>query len=257
MKEILQISSLENETLKRLCKLKKKKYREEEKLFLAEGRKFLDYLEDVVYLILREDVLFEEKDFPKDDCTVLRLSRRCFEKLSSQENSQGIILVYSRKEPDFKKIGKQILVLDDIQDPGNLGTILRLADASGFQDVLLTAGSVDVYNEKTVRSSMGSIFHIRNYTMEKEEMLNFLKQKKYHCIVTSLQEDSIPYTEMDLEEKNAFIFGNEGHGVSPEFLDFAAQKVIIPISGKAESLNVAMALGIIAFYLRDLKRIWK
>ena len=150
---------------------------------------------------------------------------------------------------------RQLIILDDIQDPGNLGTIIRLVDASGFSDIILTKNSVDYYNEKVVRSSMGSIFHVNLHTMEKIEIVDYLKKQQYNIVVTSLQEDSIPYMEMSLDERNAFVFGNEGHGVSKEFLDIADEKVIIPISGQAESLNVAMALGILLFYSRDLKRV--
>ena len=104
---------------------------------------------------------------------------------------------------------------------------------------------------------MGSIFHVRTHPMKKEEILAFLKEKNYAVTVTTLQEDSIPYTDLEVKGKNAFVFGNEGHGISEDFLALAFQKIIIPISGKAESLNVAMALGIIIFYLRDLKRLVK
>lgn len=257
MKEILEISSLENEHIKSWAKLKKKKVREEQKLFLAEGRKFLDYPENAKYLLFREDVSYDSEVLARFSCPVFRLSKKCFDKISSQENSQGVILIYSMDKASLEDCREQVLVLDDIQDPGNLGTILRLADAAGFSDILLTENCADVYNEKVVRSSMGSIFHIRSYSLTKNEILSFLKEENYAVTVTSLQEDSIPYTEMEVQEKNAFIFGNEGHGVCEEFLQAASQKIIIPISGKAESLNVAMALGIIIFYLRDLKRLVK
>lgn len=257
MKEILQISSLENETIRKFLKLKKKKHRDELKLFLAEGRKFLEYPERANYLLLREDIVLEKGIIKGFSCPIFSLTKKCFQKLSSQENSQGVILVCSFEENQLEEVREQILILDDIQDPGNLGTILRLADAAGFRDILLTNKSVDVTNEKVVRSSMGSIFHVNTYSRKKEEIINFLKEKGYHCIATSLQEDSVPYTEVQVKEKNAFIFGNEGHGISEEFLDISSQKLIIPISGKAESLNVAMALGILIFYLRDLQRIFK
>jgi len=255
MREIYKISSLENEKIKNFLKLRKKKYREEEKAFLAEGRKFLDYPEAAKYLLLREDVKVGQETIEKFNCPVFSLSFKCFEKISVQESSQGVIVIYSYPKIELSKEVKQLIVLDDIQDPGNLGTIIRLVDAAGFSDILLTKHSVDCYNEKVVRSSMGSIFHVNIHIMEKEEIIKYLEKQNYHILVTSLQEDSIPYTEMPVKEKNAFIFGNEGHGVSQEFLEIAEKKIIIPISGKAESLNVAMAVGIILFYTRDLKRI--
>lgn len=255
MKEIFKISSPENEKVKFFSKLKKKKYREEEQIFLAEGRKFLDYPEGAKYVLLREDVKGEEEQLERFSCPIFSLSKKCFEKISVQENSQGVILFYSYPKLEISKNTKQLIVLDDIQDPGNLGTIIRLVDAVGFSDILLTKHSVDCYNEKVVRSSMGSIFHVHLHVMEKKEIIDYLQAENYHVLVTTLQQDSVAYTEMQLKEKNAFVFGNEGHGVSEEFLELAEQKIIIPISGQAESLNVAMAVGIILFYSRDLKRI--
>ncbi|MDK4522250.1 RNA methyltransferase [Fusobacterium necrophorum] len=255
MKAWIHISSPENEKVKFFSKLKKKKYREEERVFLAEGKKFLDYPEGAKYVLLREGVEVEEERLERFSCPVFLLSQKCFEKVSVQENSQGVILLYSYPVIEISKAAKQLIVLDDIQDPGNLGTMIRLVDAAGFSDIFLTKHSVDCYNEKVVRSSMGSIFHVRLHVMEKKEILEYLQAENYHVLVTTLQRDSVAYTEMQLKEKNAFVFGNEGHGVSKEFLELAEQKIIIPISGQAESLNVAMAAGIILFYSRDLKRI--
>ena len=255
MRDILKISSLENEQLKFFSKLKKKKYREEAKLFLAEGRKFLEYSENASYVLFREDIPIEETILEKFNCPIISLSSKCFEKVSVQENSQGVIILYSYKNIVLSRDARQLIILDDIQDPGNLGTIIRLVDASGFSDIILTKNSVDYYNEKVVRSSMGSIFHVNLKKKKKIEIVDYLKKQQYNIVVTSLQEDSIPYMEMSLDERNAFVFGNEGHGVSKEFLDIADEKVIIPISGQAESLNVAMALGILLFYSRDLKRV--
>lgn len=249
------INSLDNSTIKKIKKLKQRKYREEEKKFLAEGRKFLDFTYTPDLIILKEN--FEDFEnittkLERFDCRKIVVNDRIFKELTSQENSQGVILVYPYCETNIEKINNNIIVLDKIQDPGNLGTIIRVADAAGFKDIILSKGSVDCYNEKCVRSSMGSIFNMNIVYMEELQLIHFLKEKKYKFLVTALENNSIEYTDITLNEKNAIIFGSEGNGVSDNFLKAADKTVIIPIYGSAESLNVAMASGIILYKVREL-----
>lgn len=249
------INSLDNSTIKKIKKLKQRKYREEEKKFLAEGRKFLDFTYTPDLIILKEN--FEDFEnittkLERFDCRKIVVNDRIFKELTSQENSQGVILVYPYCETNIEKINNNIIVLDKVQDPGNLGTIIRVADAAGFKDIILTKGSVDCYNEKCVRSSMGSIFNMNIVYMEELQLIHFLKEKKYKFLVTALENNSIEYTDITLNEKNAIIFGSEGNGVSDNFLKAADKTVIIPIYGSAESLNVAMASGIILYKVREL-----
>lgn len=246
------ITSKDNELFKSLKKLKAKKYRELGKLFLAEGRKFLEFEEIPKVIIFKEGVSEESiKLSEKFQCKKIILSEKLFKELSSQENSQGVIICYNSKEQKLDYLDKNIVVLNRVADPGNLGTIIRVADAAGFKDIILTKGSVDCYNEKTVRSSMGSILSINIYYLEEEDTIHLLKEKGYKIIATALEKDSIPYTKMRLEEKNAFVFGNEGDGISQNILLKSDEKVIIPIYGSAESLNVAMATGIILYDVRN------
>ncbi|MCI6380940.1 TrmH family RNA methyltransferase [Fusobacterium mortiferum] len=249
------INSLDNSTIKKIKKLKQRKYREEEKKFLAEGRKFLDFTYTPDLIILKEN--FEDFEnittkLERFDCRKIVVNDKIFKDLTSQENSQGVILVYPYCETNIGKINNNIIVLDKIQDPGNLGTIIRAADAAGFKDIILSKGSVDCYNEKCVRSSMGSIFNMNIVYMEELQLIQFLKEKKYKFLVTALENNSIEYTDITLNEKNAIIFGSEGNGVSDNFLKAADETVIIPIYGSAESLNVAMASGIILYKVREL-----
>ena len=249
------INSLDNSTIKKVKKLKQRKYREEEKKFLAEGRKFLDFTYTPDLIILKEN--FEDFEnittkLERFNCRKIVVNDKIFKDLTSQENSQGVILVYPYCETNIGKINNNIIVLDKIQDPGNLGTIIRAADAAGFKDIILTKGSVDCYNEKCVRSSMGSIFNMNIVYMEELQLIQFLKEKKYKFLVTALENNSIEYTDITLSEKNAIIFGSEGNGVSDNFLKVADETVIIPIYGSAESLNVAMASGIILYKVREL-----
>ena len=249
------INSLENNTIKKIKKLKIKKYREEEQLFIAEGRKFLDFEFVPEMLIFHEDYTITDEIQKKIDrfqCRKIKVSDKVFSQLTSQENSQGVIVIYPMKKGDLNILNNNIVVLDKIGDPGNLGTIIRVADAGGFKDILLTKGSVDCWNEKVVRSSMGSILNMNIIYLEEEELISFLKEKGYKMEVTALDKTSIEYTEMSLGEKNAIIFGNEGNGVSQRFLEVSDEKLIIPIYGIAESLNVAMACGIILYKTREI-----
>ncbi|MGL6099858.1 MAG: TrmH family RNA methyltransferase, partial [Fusobacteriaceae bacterium] len=122
----------------------------------------------------------------------------------------------------------------------------------GFNDILLTKGSVDCYNDKVVRSSMGSIFSMNLIYMEESDILSLLEEREYKSFVTALAKDSIDYNMVKLVNRNAIVFGNEGQGVSDNFLKIADNKVIIPIYGTAESLNVAVASGIMLYKVREL-----
>lgn len=249
------INSLENITIKKIKKLKIKKYREEEQLFIAEGRKFLDFDFSPEILIFHENYLITEEIQKKIDrfqCRKIQVSDKVFSQLTSQENSQGVIVIYPMKKGDLNILEDNIVVLDKIGDPGNLGTIIRVADAAGFKDILLSKGSVDCWNEKVVRSSMGSILNMNIVYLEEEKLISLLKEKEYKMEVTALDKSSIEYTKMNLSKKNAIIFGSEGNGVSQKFLEESDEKLIIPIYGIAESLNVAMACGIILYKTKEV-----
>lgn len=251
-----KILSPENSKFKLLKKLKQKKYREEYQLYLAEGTKFLDFDECPEYIIIKENEFSEESEILKKTkkfiCKKLILPKALFEQLTSQENSQGIILAYKTKKISLIDFGNNIVILDRVADPGNLGTIIRLCDAAGFKDIILSTGCVDIYNEKVVRSSMGSIFGINFIYLDEKEIFDFVEKNNYKMFVTALNSKSIEYTDITLSSKNCFVFGNEGVGVSDNFLKKAYKTIIIPIYGTAESLNVAVASGIILYKMREL-----
>ncbi|MGB6129638.1 MAG: RNA methyltransferase [Psychrilyobacter sp.] len=246
------INSKENKLFKTIKKLKLKKYREREKLFLAEGHKFLDFSIPPKYIILRDGV---EEKFPKIDdfnCKKYIYSDTLFNDISTQENSQGVVLIYDFLYNSMDDLGENIVVLDRIQDPGNLGTIIRLVDAVGIKDMLLTTGSVDIYNEKSVRSSMGSLFNLNINYLSEENLIEFLKLNNYNILSSGLTNESVNYNKIKLKGKNAVVFGNEGQGVSKEILKASNEIVKIPIYGSAESLNVGVATGIILYKIKEI-----
>lgn len=245
------IRSKDNKFIKTIKKLKTKKGRDKEGHFIAEGRKFLDYKEMPRDIIISEEFLgvynipslLEEK--------VKVVSTSVFKELSTQEASQGIILIY----PKFKfkeNYEKKIVILDRLQDPGNIGTIIRIIDSVGFKTVFLMEGTGDIYNPKTVRSSMGSIFNLNFKKLSFEELKEFNEKERYKIHATGLTNESVDYLSMKLDGKDIFVFGNEGNGVSQEILDMANEIVKIPIYGSAESLNVGVATGIVLYKVREI-----
>jgi TrmH family RNA methyltransferase len=179
------------------------------------------------------------------------VSQAVLEKCSDTQTPQGIFAVVSK--PDMAggalwpaDMPDLVVVIDGIQDPGNLGTIIRSADAVGAGGILLGAGTVDAYNPKAIRSTMGSFFHLPIVEGDLLQILPHAKAEGVQLVTTSLQASQSCY-ETDLSKPTWIILGNEAKGVSPEVGDIADVKVIIPMQGKAESLNVAMAATVLLF----------
>ena len=186
-----------------------------------------------------------------DNLTILK--DELFNEVSTQENSQGIIFLYSKNLNTIDDIEGDVVILDDVQDPGNVGTIIRTMIATDFRNLILTKGSVDVYNPKTVRATMSGIFKLNVIYETSENIVKFLKEKNYLTISTALHEDSISYDEIEQKERNAYIFGHEGGGVSDYLIENSDIKAIIPIYGNIESLNVSVATGVFLYKMREKK----
>lgn len=248
------IASRENSFFKSLKKLSIKKYRDEKKLFLVEGTKLIEFADKIEFIIVKESKSsFFSEYINRDNCFIF--NDVLFNDISSQNNSQGVILVLKYIERNIDVDANEIVILDNIQDPGNLGTLIRLVDAVGIKDIILTKGSCDIYNEKVVRSTMGSLFNVNIEYFSLSKLSEFLIVNDFNILSTALANDSIPYDKMNIKRKNAIIFGNEGHGVSKELLEITNEKLIIPIYGKAESLNVGIAAGVFLYKYIEKKHL--
>lgn len=240
--------------LKFYSSLTQKKYRKLEERFIAEGKKVV--LEGLKSNYKCEKIFctynFKEENphlfnqFLKNHFVEV-LTSQDFSKLSDTVNSQEISAVFflSRKsfEPD-KKLPDKLIYLENISDPGNLGTILRICDWFGFTEVLLNESCADLYNSKTIRASAGSIFHINIYENEPiEKSIKKLKKKGYNILISDLKGESI--YEYNFSGKNVIVFSNEANGPSNEILQLADDIITIPRFGSAESLNVASAAAVI------------
>ncbi len=249
------IESKENNLFKNTRKLKERKNRNKSSKYIIEGfrlvREALKAKVNVDYLIVAEDA--DEKieqylmNYITEDMKVYKISNNLFKELISTENPQGILAVINMNIVELKSEGDFYLLCDKLQDPGNLGTIIRTAHAAGVNGIILTKGTVDIYNEKTIRSTMGSIFYIPiQYDDADFSLVKELKSKGFNLVATSLDTDK-NFFDVDLKVKVILTVGNEGNGVSEEVLSMADTKVKIPMPGNAESLNVAIAASVIMY----------
>lgn len=256
------ISSKENELVKHIKKLKEKKYRDLHQEYIIEGikmiREAIDENAEIKQIIICEecektDVIPKELMYviAKKECVYV--TEKVFETMTGVMNPQGILAVISKdKNQDQIDFNQEImLALDDIQDPGNLGTILRTADSVGLNQILISKGTADAFNPKVVRSTMGAIFRVKIIECENlEETLKEIKKKKFQILVTSLQTKNSIY-DVDYQNK-VIVIGNEANGVKEEIQNLAQEKVKIPMIGKTESLNASVATGIILYeYVRQ------
>lgn len=251
------IESKENRKYKLLKKLSQKKYRDLNNIFIAEGEKFIKECKTASHCIIQKSRFdyFEKKYNLDNFIKITILNDKLFSEISSQENSQGILFIHSKNTISLNEIKGDIVILDDVQDPGNIGTIIRTLVALNYENLILTKGSCDVYTPKAVRASMGSIFKLNIIYATYDEIKEFIEKNSYISFATNLSKNSIEYTNCKLnKDKNAYIFGNEGGGVSKTLLDFCNYNVIIPISDKVNSLNVSVATAVFLYKMRELEK---
>ncbi|XJS11466.1 TrmH family RNA methyltransferase [Aerococcaceae bacterium WGS1372] len=169
--------------------------------------------------------------------------------LSATQSPQGIFAILEMgSTEEFNWDGSRYVLIDQVQDPGNLGTIIRTADAAAVDGVIIGSGSVDVYNDKVIRSTQGSIWHLPIIEMELTDAIRSLQDNQVKVYATVLHKEAKAYTEIQSIEKMALIVGNEGQGVQEKLQSLADEFTYIPMPGKAESLNVAVATAILLFH---------
>jgi TrmH family RNA methyltransferase len=257
VRENMLITSKDNEFIKHLKKLKDKKYREESGEFIIEGTKMIEEAINenakIKHIIVCDDCKTQSsfsKEFlyeiAKYNCVYV--TEKIFATITDVMNPQGILAVIDKasKNEEIDYDANLFLILDNIQDPGNMGTILRTADSINLKQIIVKKGTADCFNPKVVRSTMGAIFRVKVLEFENlEKVIKDLKKKKIKVYATDLATDKSVY---DVEyKKAAIVIGNEANGVSKEVLELADQKIKIPMLGKTESLNAAVATGVILY----------
>ena len=247
-----EISSKDNKIF-RLCEqLSHKKYRDKLGLYLIEGENLLEEavkngaaIKTVLMCRDYRGSLFGTED--KAFC----LSDKLFEQLSQTETTQGIMAIVEKPElsPDFflNRGGGNFIVLDRLQDPGNIGTILRTADAAGYELAIVMKGTADVFSPKAVRAATGSLFRMPVVFMDSvDELMEFTRAAGKKLVATCFDTDRYYYDE-NLKENIALIIGNEGSGISRELIECSDLKIKIPMHGNIESLNASVAAGILMY----------
>ena len=256
------ISSKDNELVKHIKKLKDKKYRDESNEYIIEGVKLIEEAvkenAKIKKIIVCEDTTRTYEiptnvmlEIAKYEC--IYVTDKIFASITQVTNPQGIMAIIEKNigntEIDYSQ--DIIVVLDDVQDPGNLGTILRTVDSIGLNQIIVSKETADAFNPKVVRSTMGAIFRIKIIEVEDlKQMIKEMKKHHYKLMVTSLQTENSIY---DIEfNKKIIVIGNEANGVSQEIQEMADEKAKIPMLGKTESLNASVAAGIVMYeYVRQ------
>ena len=241
------ITSKANSVVKNAKKLHQKKYRKS--AYLIEGWHLFEEAVQAGVTIEKVFALESYRDqlvaFPQ----TIWVSEEILLDLADTQTPQGIVAVIQKEEvglPDLHQ-GKY-LFLEDVQDPGNVGTMIRTADAAGFTGVIVSDKSADIYSLKTLRSMQGSHFHLPIYRMPLVSFVEEAKKSNLPILATTLSRESKDYRELSSLENFVLVMGNEGQGISPAMVESAEQLVHIGMKGRAESLNVAVAAGILMFY---------
>ena len=260
---IHEITGKDNKTLKLVRSLKRKSARRENGRFIAEGVRLgeeaLKFAPKDVYCIIVSNEFAEKNaeliQVAENVCnSIYSVKKSVFDEISDTDTPQGIMAVMNMKmtEPGFDKNTDEsgcVAVLDGVSEPGNMGTIIRTAEALGFDGIYLMKGCTDIYGPKTVRATMGSVFRVKFKTECTVDDIMNLKDKGFSIIATTPSGD----TEMERfypSGSKAVVIGNEAHGVSNEILEISDIKMKIRMDGLAESLNAAVAAGITMHWLK-------
>ena len=242
------ITSKANSVVKNAKKLHQKKYRKS--AYLIEG---WHLFEEAVQAGVTIEKIFALESYREQLVAfpqTVWVSEDILLDLADSQTPQGIVAVVQKEEVEQVDLNQgKFLFLEDVQDPGNVGTIIRTADAAGFTGVIVSDKSADIYSLKTLRSMQGSHFHLPIYRMSSQALLKAAKEAVIPVLATTLSKDSVDYRELPPIENFVLVMGNEGQGISPLMAESADQLVHISMKGQAESLNVAVAAGILIFHL--------
>jgi TrmH family RNA methyltransferase len=251
---IQTLNSLKNETVKKAASLKQKKFRQREGLFIVEGTRAVDEVRhsdwDIAAYFFIELPEGWEEEAASSTIPYYQVSQAVMEKITATENPQPLAVLVRINEArldDFQPRDGLVLVLDEIRDPGNVGTMIRTACAAGAKGVILLRDSVDLYNPKVVRSTMGNLFHLPVFSgVSEEELLAWAGKNNWSLVATDLKK-AVELPDFVWPQKTLLLMGSEAEGVSESLLEKAGVRLRIPMYGPAESLNVAVAAGILLF----------
>lgn len=247
----MTISSKTNPKIKNIVKLQKASERKEQNLIIIEGKREIERAQSSGFHIETLFVCPEiASDFSSINAPIEEVTKDVFEKIAYREGSDGLLALARPRYlsiNNFKtKENPLVLVLESVEKPGNLGAIMRTADAAGIDAVLICDPKTDIFNPNTIRASIGCIFSIPVIACTTEECITWLKNNKINIFCTYLKA-SIDYLEADFTQPSAIVMGTEATGISEKWVEAANQNIIIEMKGIADSLNVSVSTAIVAF----------
>jgi TrmH family RNA methyltransferase len=241
--------------LKDIAKLKMHKFRIEQQKFIVEGDKLVQEAintipKSIIQILITSETKIDIKELEKFN--FIQISASDLDRISTQKSPQhSLAIIDNRFYSKLTKEDKIILACDDIQDPGNFGTIIRTADWFGIHNIVASKNTVDVFNQKVIQASMGSVFRVR---VDYVDLKSWVMTSERRILGALLEGTSI--FDYQLETDSVVIIGNEGKGISSGIVELIQDKITIPAIGKAESLNAAVATGIIVAELTKKDRPW-
>lgn len=240
------ITSVHNEHIKELVKLKERKYRDQTSLFLVETKHLV--LEAYKAGLIKELILEQNEIFPLD-VPITYVSKEVLKKLSSVESPSNVMAVVEKRKVE-EKYGEKVLILDRIQDPGNLGTIIRSAVAFNIDTIICSPDTVDFYNPKVVRASQGMMFHIPIMIKNTTKTIQELKNNDYKIVGTKVTNGKDVRTA-SIYSHFALIIGNEGQGISKDIENLCDEYLYIKMNENCESLNASVAASILLYEINN------
>ena len=250
------ITSTKNARIQNLVRLDKPRARKEQGVFIIEGRKEIEkafaagYQMITVFFCPDLITLREVEKYTGQPGEVFSVSREVFAKISYRDESGGMVVISKPKDHCLQNIHLQenplIIVLESVEKPGNLGAILRTADAAGVDALVVCDTQTDLYNPNVIRSGLGCLFTVPVATGTSEEVIAWLKEKQVSIFCTELNA-SLPYHTVDFRPPAAIVLGTESTGLTQKWLHVSDQNIIIPMSGMADSLNVSVSAAIVVF----------
>lgn len=257
-----KISSLQNPLIKELVQLKEKsRVRKKSGTFLLEGQREIELATLGTYTIEKIIYCSQISSFEKiellesnlhSSIEFLEVSKEVYQKIAYRETTEGILAVVNAKKHElenisFKREKPLLLIAEAPEKPGNIGALLRTADAANVDAVLIANPKTDLYNPNIIRSSVGCLFTTQIATGTTDEILAYLKKHNITSYAAALKDDSEPYQEQDYKKASAIVVGTEATGLSDQWLYNASKKIIIPMNGKIDSMNVSVAASILIF----------
>lgn len=253
------ICSDQNPLIKKLRKLQQKKHRDASGQFVIEG---MNLVEEAIQKGIEIDSLLISDTFSEEEFSAIqapsglrieKVHHSLFEKLTDARSGVGVVAIVNKPRQDKADVeavfrnGTNYVVLDRLQDPGNIGTIVRTAVAAGYDGVIALKGTADLYSPKVLRATAGMIFHIPILFLEDVDELVELAKATDKNIAVTTPVGGVPYFDCDLREDVLLVIGNEGNGISPELIEAASLRVTLPMYGSIESLNAAVSAAILMY----------